>query len=132
MWQPDGWAQTRIGVLTPHADVGPEAEFCAMAPDGISIHAARIPFGAYRPGGTMDPTIADDPARAFADPPLVDDAAELLASAPLHAIVYGFTSSRCAVPPMMPGSRSVWRDARAASPWSLPAWRRSRHWPRSA
>jgi len=41
----------------------------------------------------MDPTIADDPVRAFADPPLVDDAAELLASAPLHAIVYGFTSS---------------------------------------
>jgi maleate isomerase len=41
----------------------------------------------------MDPTIADDPVRAFADPPLVDEAAELLAAAPLHAIVYGFTSS---------------------------------------
>jgi maleate isomerase len=93
MWQPDGGARTRIGVLTPHADVWPEAEFGAMAPDGISIHAARIPFGAYKPGGTMDPTIADDPVRAFADPPLVDDAAELLASAPLHAIAYGFTSS---------------------------------------
>jgi maleate isomerase len=93
MWQPDGGARTRIGVLTPHADVWPEAEFVAMAPDGISIHAARIPFGAYRPGGTMDPTIAADPVRAFADPPLVDDAAELLASAPLHAIAYGFTSS---------------------------------------
>jgi maleate isomerase len=93
MWQPDGWAQTRIGVLTPHADVGPESEFGAMAPDGISIHAARVPFGAYKPGGAMDPTIADDPVRAFADPPLVDNAAELLASAPLHAIVFGFTSS---------------------------------------
>jgi len=93
MWQPDGGARTRIGVLTPHADVWPEAEFGAMAPDGISIHAARIPFGAYGPGGTMDPTIADDPVRAFADPPWVDDAAELLASAPLHAIAYGFTSS---------------------------------------
>jgi maleate isomerase len=93
MWQPDGWARTRIGILTPHADVWPESEFGAMAPDGISIHAARVPFGAYKPGGAMDPTIADDPVRAFADPPLVDDAAELLASAPLHAIVYGFTSS---------------------------------------
>ncbi len=41
----------------------------------------------------MDLTIADDPVRAFAEPPLVDDAAELLAAAPLHAIVYGFTSS---------------------------------------
>ena len=41
----------------------------------------------------MDPTIAVDPVRAFADPPHVDDAAELLAAAPLDAIVYGFTSS---------------------------------------
>jgi len=41
----------------------------------------------------MDPTIGADPVRAFADPPLVDEAAELLAGAPLHAIVYGFTSS---------------------------------------
>jgi maleate isomerase len=93
MWQPDGWARTRIGVLTPHADVGPESEFGAMAPDGISIHAARVPFGAYKTGGTMDLTIADDPVRAFAEPPLVDDVAELLAAAPLHAIVYAFTSS---------------------------------------
>ena len=93
MWQPDGWGQTRIGLLTPHADIVPEAEFCALAPDGISIHATRIPFGGYKPGGTMDPTIAEDPVRAIADPPAVDDAAEMLAMAPLHAIVFGFTSS---------------------------------------
>lgn len=93
MWQPDGWGGTRIGVLTPHADVNPESEFNAMAPGGISIHAARVPLRVYKPGGVMDPTIADDPVRAFAEPPLVDDAAELLASAPLHAIVYAFTSS---------------------------------------
>ncbi|SAK82354.1 Asp/Glu racemase [Caballeronia calidae] len=93
MWQPDGWSERRIGVLTPHADVNPESEFNAMAPDGISIHAARVPLAAYKPGGIMNATIADDPVRAFADPPLVDDAAELLASAPLHAIVYAFTSS---------------------------------------
>ena len=93
MWQPDGWGQTRIGLLTPHADIVPEAEFSALAPDGISIHATRIPFGGYKPGGTMDPTIAEDPVRAIADPPAVDDAAEMLAMAPLHAIVFGFTSS---------------------------------------
>jgi maleate isomerase len=93
MWQPDGWGQTRIGILTPHADIVPETEFNALAPGGISIHAARIPFGGYKPGGTMDPTIAEDPVRAIADPPAVDDAAEMLAMAPLHAIVFGFTSS---------------------------------------
>jgi maleate isomerase len=41
----------------------------------------------------MEPTIPNDPVRAFADPPLLDDAAELLAAARLSAIIYGFTSS---------------------------------------
>ena len=67
MWQPDGWGwRARIGVLTPHADIGPEAELRAMAPDGVSIHATRIPLGVYTPGGKMDHTIANDPVRAFA------------------------------------------------------------------
>ncbi|HEY3080835.1 MAG TPA: maleate cis-trans isomerase [Chloroflexota bacterium] len=94
MWRPDGWGwRARIGVLTPHRDVGPESEFRAMAPDGVSVHAARVPFGATAAGGTTTPTIALEPVRAFADPPHVDDAAELLAAAPLHAIAFGFTSS---------------------------------------
>ena len=94
MWQPDGWGwRARIGVLTPHADIGPECEFRAMAPDGVSIHAARVPLGAYAPGGAIERPIVGDAARAFAEPPLVDDAAELLAAAPLQAIAYCFTSS---------------------------------------
>ena len=94
MWQADGWGwRARIGVLTPHADIGPESEFRAMAPDGISIHAARVPLGVMTPGGAMDPTIALEPVRAFADPPHVDEAVDLLAAAPLHAIAYAFTSS---------------------------------------
>jgi maleate isomerase len=93
-WKPDGWdAITRIGVLAPHADVGPEAELQAMAPATVTIHAARVPFGAMATGGAMDPTIPLAPVRAFAEPPHVDDAAELLAAAPLSAIAYGFTSS---------------------------------------
>src|SRR3954453_12095328 len=93
MWQRGGWGETRIGILTLHADIVPESEFSALAPDGISIHAARIPFGGYRAGGTMDTTIAENPVRAIADPPAIDDAAEMLAMAPLHAMVFGFTSS---------------------------------------
>lgn len=94
MWQPDGWGfRARLGVLVPHAAIGTESELGAMAPDGVSIHAARVPLGVMRAGGLMDPTIAIDPVRAFADPPLVDDAAELLAAAPLHAIGFAFTSS---------------------------------------
>ena len=94
MWQPDGWSvRARLGVIVPHAAVGTESELQAMAPPGVSIHATRVPLGVMRAGGVMDPTIALEPVRAFADPPLVDDAAELLASAPLHAIGFGFTSS---------------------------------------
>jgi maleate isomerase len=86
-------------VLTPHADVGPESELQAMAPPGVVVHAARVPFGAIRAGGGMDPTIPLAPVRAFAEPPHLDAAAELLAAAPIHAIAYGFTSSAYVVGP---------------------------------
>src|SRR5215216_3556630 len=93
-WKRDGWEATvRIGVLTPHADVGPESELQAMAPPGVAIHATRVPFGAMAAEGVMDPTIPLVPVRAFAEPPHLDNAAELLAAAPLNAIAYGFTSS---------------------------------------
>ena len=66
-WKRDGWEATiRIGVLTPHADVGPESELQAMAPPGVAIHAARVPFGAMADEGVMDPTIPLAPVRAFA------------------------------------------------------------------
>ena len=94
MWQSDGWdARWRIGVLVPHGDVGPESELQAMAPPEVRIHATRVPFGGIRAGGQMDPTIPLAPVRAFAEPPYVDDATDLLAAAPIHAIVFGFTSS---------------------------------------
>jgi maleate isomerase len=95
MWRADGWdARWRVGVLTPHADVGPESELRAMAPPpDVGIHAARVPFGAMAAGGGMDPTIPLAPVRTFAEPPGVDDAVALLAAAPVHAIGFGFTSS---------------------------------------
>ena len=94
MWQPDGWeVRTRIGVLTPHADVGPESEIRAMAPDTVGVHAARVPFGAMATGGAMDPTIPLAPVKAFVEPPHIDDAVSLLAAAPVAVIGVGFTSS---------------------------------------
>ncbi|HZB41056.1 MAG TPA: hypothetical protein VE487_08830 [Ilumatobacter sp.] len=93
-WQRDGWdAETRIGLLTPAGDVGPEAEFKAMSPPSATVHASRVPFAAMRQRGAMDPTIAIEAVRAFAQPPGVDTAVELLALAPLQVIGFGFTSS---------------------------------------
>jgi maleate isomerase len=100
MWQSDGWeAKWRIGVLVPHADVGPESELQAMAPPEVRIHATRVPFGAMKAGGEMDPTIPLAPVRAFAEPPDIDNATELLAAAPIHAITFGFTSSAYVIGP---------------------------------
>ena len=94
MWQLDGWgARARIGILMGHFDIGPEAEFGAMAPDGVTIHSTRVRIGVTMPSAVTDPRIALAPIRAFAEPPAMDDAAELLAAAPLHAIAYGFFSS---------------------------------------
>ncbi|MFF4644057.1 maleate cis-trans isomerase [Streptomyces sp. NPDC001389] len=94
MWQPDGWdVRVRLGVLTPHADVGPESELRAMAPSGVGLHYARVPFGGMGSGGVMEATIPLAPVRAFAEPPQVDDAAGLLAAAPVAALAYAFTSS---------------------------------------
>lgn len=94
MWRPDGWdVRVRLGVLTPHADVGPESELRAMAPPDVGVHAARVLFGAMGRGGAMDSTIPLAPVRAFAEPPYVDEASEQLAAAPLAAIAYAFTSS---------------------------------------
>lgn len=94
MWEPDGWdARVRLGVLTPHGDVGPESELQAMAPDGVRVHATRVPFGGIRSGGVMDPTIPLAPVKAFVEPPYIDEAVSLLAAAPLSAIGIGFTSS---------------------------------------
>ena len=94
MWQPDGWdVRVRLGVLTPHGDVGPESELQAMAPEGVCVHATRVPFGAITTGGLMDPTIPLAPVQAFVEPPYIDEALSLLAAAPLGAIGIGFTSS---------------------------------------
>ncbi len=93
-WMPDGsGTRARIGVLTPHLDAVPESEFQALAPSGVSIHAARIPLGMIGPDGQVIPKVDADIASAFAKPPAVDDATALLAAVEPDAIVFAFTSS---------------------------------------
>lgn len=93
-WQPDGWhARTRVGVVVPHADVGPEAELSAMAPPEVSVHGARLHFGAMRAGGEMDKKIPHTPVSEFTAAPALDDTLGALAEAPVHALALAFTSS---------------------------------------
>jgi maleate isomerase len=83
-WQYDGVATiARFGVLTPDFDPVPESELWAMAPRGVSFHAARIP----RP---------PRPA-AFVAPPDVDIAVDRLIELGPRAILLGYTSSSYAL-----------------------------------
>jgi maleate isomerase len=83
-WQYDGIATiARMGVLTPDFDPVPESELWAMAPRGLSFHAARIP----RP---------PRPA-AFVAPPDVDNAVDRLIELGPRAILLAYTSSSYAL-----------------------------------
>ena len=94
VWRPDGaGSRARIGVLTPHLDPVPESECQALAPEGVSVHAARVPLGMVGPDGEIVPHIGPDAARAFSEPPEVDNAVASLAPLGLGAIIYAFTSS---------------------------------------
>jgi maleate isomerase len=78
-WKPDGLGyRARIGLLTPNDDAVPESEFWTLAPEGVSVHVARV-------------LLVD--TRTFADPPHPDDAAELLAALPMQAIAFAFTTT---------------------------------------
>jgi maleate isomerase len=78
-WQPDGLGyRARIGLLTPNDDAVPESEFWTMAPEGVSVHVARV-------------LLVD--TRKFSDPPHPDDATALLAALPMQAIVFSFTTT---------------------------------------
>jgi maleate isomerase len=88
--------EIRIGVLTPHAAAGPEAEFPAMAPGRVLTCVARVSADAPAVGGGADPTTPSAP-RELTAPPLLDEAAELLARGSVDAIGYASTSSGYAI-----------------------------------
>jgi maleate isomerase len=74
---PDGFGwRARIGVLTHDDNTVSESELWAMAPDGVSLHSARIPFTDL---GT------------YAEPPGPENATDLLARLPLQSIIYAWT-----------------------------------------
>ena len=91
---PDGSAtRGRIGILTPHLDPVPESEFQVLAPNGISVHSARVPLGMVGPDGEIIPRVDAEIARAFATQPAIDHVVSLLSAVNPTAIVYAFTSS---------------------------------------
>ncbi|BBZ06959.1 hypothetical protein MDOR_11280 [Mycolicibacterium doricum] len=95
MWKSDGWdAKFKLGLVTPHADIGPEAEAQAiLAGHSATVHGARVDFSPMHPGGHIDDKIAHDPVLQFIQPEVIDQTVASLSSAPLDAIGLAFTSS---------------------------------------
>ena len=83
--QPDGFGyRARVGLIYIASSVTMEPECYAMAPDGVSIHTARIPLGKV--------TIEALSGLANEGVDRMLEATRLLAMAPLHSIVFACTS----------------------------------------
>ncbi len=95
MWNYDGWScKFRLGIVSPHADVGPEAEVQAMLSGGmVTVHGARVNFSPMHPGGLIDKKISHDSVLQFISPQVIDPVVEGLSCSPLDAIGLAFTSS---------------------------------------
>jgi maleate isomerase len=121
MWQPDGVGSlARIGILVPHFDPVPETEFKTLAPEGISIHTARVLLGTLDNEGNTAFQRGPAAARAFAEPPQVDNAALLLASIPVDVSVYAYTGSSYICGPDGEAALKARLAARARGPVVIP------------
>lgn len=90
MRQPDNWGwKARIGMFIVSSEPIPEAEWGAMAPDGVSVHAARVaastPWAAWSQERSTV-TLQDDLERG----------AKHFAAMQLSAVVLGHSSSSIA------------------------------------
>jgi maleate isomerase len=81
-----------IGVLTPHATAGPEAEFPRMAPGRVRTVVSRIRLPVRSGSGHREPPTSPAGLRALATPAAIDEAASALPGR-LEALVVASTSS---------------------------------------
>jgi len=84
-----------VGVLTPHAAPGPEAEFQVMAPGRLTTTVARVSPGAHGDAGPP-PTSASGLRELMASKSL-DESAAALGTASTAAIAFASTSAAYAI-----------------------------------
>ena len=119
---------TTVGVLTPHAAAGAEAEFARMAPARVRTKVARI-----RPGaGDGEPPTSAEGLRALATPAAIDEAASALFPGSVEVLAYASTSSGYAIgydaeSALLQRLRERWIVPACAPSWSAVSALRSRH-----
>jgi maleate isomerase len=93
VFEADGWdARTRVGLLVPDGDVGPESEWSVMAPRGVSVNASRFRFP-VGPAGQAADRIATTPVEFVAAPGPLDDAVSMLTAPWIDIFSLAFTST---------------------------------------
>jgi maleate isomerase len=86
----------RIGVLTPHAAIGPEEEFPAMAPGRLATEVVRIPPEAGRVGPESGAPTSPAALRALTEPLVLAEAARMFADS-TDVVGHASTTSAYAV-----------------------------------
>ena len=93
IFEPDGWVyRARVGLLVPDSDVGPESEWSAIVPAGVSAYASRfrLPVGLVAAVGDR---IANTAVEYVAAPGPLDDATALLADTGVDIVALAFMST---------------------------------------
>src|SRR4051812_45082636 len=105
-----------IGVLTPHAAVGPEEELPAMAPGKVVARVSRIPaLGADAPAPRSPPT-SPSGLRTLTTTSVLDQAAAAFPRGSVDVIAYDSTSTGYAIG----ADAEATMLERLSQRWSLP------------
>jgi maleate isomerase len=83
----------RIGVPTPHAAIGPEDEFQAMAPGRLLTRVVRVSSDAVTVGAESDRPTTPRGLRALTAARPLDDAAAILGKGSVDVVGYASTTS---------------------------------------
>jgi maleate isomerase len=86
-----------IGVLTPHAEAGPETELSLMAPGEVFTQLSRIPRSDRNLAGPGTPPTSPSGLRALTDPSTLDTAAAAFPGGSVDALGYASTSTGYAI-----------------------------------
>ena len=87
----------RIGVLTPHAAPGPEAEFPDMAAGQVGTRISRIPARDASAAAPGTPPTSLSGLRASTAPTVLDEATVAFAPGSVDVIGVASTSTGCAI-----------------------------------
>jgi maleate isomerase len=82
-----------VGVLTPHAAAGPDAEFPLIAPEFVRVQVSRIHMPASSRASEGGPPATLEELRALATSEALDQAASALPPGSFHVLVWASTSS---------------------------------------